>query len=192
MRILASIFLFVVTGGVDGQAAGAAFPGDTKAVSVSPNKQWSVRCESQDQSDGAALHALFLSLVGGAKVVPVWTSGRWCEPLWSADSQRIAVTDWVGSNVSEILLIDLATPSKAVSLDVQNIQAIVSKVELTGHCYYEAVAWEGSQELLIRVFGHTDESEREGRGFTYYLSVNTASGLARLVMKIDAEMGGGP
>jgi hypothetical protein len=110
--------------------------------------------------------------------------------LWSADSQRIAVTDWAGSNMSEILLIDLAAPSKAVPLDVANIQTIAQKDELTGHCYFEAVQWEGPQQLLIRVFGHTDNAH--GHGFRYYLSVNTTSGFAKLVMKFDTESGAGP
>ena len=147
--------------------------------------RWCIRCETQEQSGGGYLHTLFLSRLGETKKVPIWASGRSCDALWSDDSQRIAVTDWAGSSEAEIFLVDVAEPSKAVPLEVKNIQVIAQKAELEGHCYYEAVKWEGSQQLLIRVFGHTDENQ--SHGFTYYLSVNTSPGIAKLVRKFDAE-----
>jgi hypothetical protein len=93
--------------------------------------------------------------------------------------------DWTGSSDAEIFLVDVTEPLKAVPLEVKNIRVIAEKAELEGHCYNEAVKWEGPRQLLIRVFGHTDESH--GHGFTYYLSLNTASGFAKLVKKFDEE-----
>ena len=185
MKFSALIALFFAASGMVGYAAGVNFPVTPARICSSPDLQWRIRCETGEQSNGGALHTLFLSKLGEAKEVSIWASGRRCDALWSADSQRIALTDWAGSNVAGIFLVQVAAPSKAVKLEVKNIQVIAQKVELRGHCYYEAMKWEGAHQLLIRVFGHTDENR--GHGFTYYLSVDTASGLAKLVKKFDEE-----
>ncbi len=187
MKWGASVVLLTATFAAAAFGAGFGFPGDIDRKCVSPDQLWYIRCESVAQDDGSGLHTLFLNRVGDSRSVPIWTSNRCCDALWSEDSRRIAVTDWTGSNVAEIFLVDVANPARATPLDVTNIHAIASNAELGGHCYYEAIAWEGRESLLIRVFGHTDEMHRENHGYTYYLSVDTKSGQAKVIMKINAE-----
>ena len=128
--------------------------------------RWCIQCETKKQSDRGFLHTLFLSQLGKPKKVSIWVSGRSCDALWSDNSQHIAVTDWTGSSVAGIFLVNVADPSKAEPLEVKNIQMIAQRAELEGHCYYEALKWESAQQLLIRVFGHIDESE--SHGYAYY------------------------
>jgi len=68
---------------------------------------------------------------------------------------------------------------------VKDVSKIAKESELTGHCYYEALRWESSEQLLIRIFGHVDENP--SRGFAYYLSVDTRSGIATVVKKENDE-----
>jgi hypothetical protein len=106
--------------------------------------------------------------------------------LWSNDSRRLAITDWSGSSSAEIYLVEVDAPApEARQLEISGIGKLVQKEELEGHCYFEALAWEGEHRLWIKIFGHTDENP--SHGFTYYLSVDTSSGEAKLLKKEDKE-----
>ena len=161
--------------------AGVKFP--TVRSSTSPDQHWGIHCVTTNEPEDAC-HRLLLSRVGTRNEEEIWRTGRSCDALWSADSQRLAITDWVGSNVSEIFLLEVAA-SKAVRLDVKDVEKILQKEELRGHCYYEALSWESRQRLAIRIFGHTDANP--SHGFAYYLSVDCASGEAKLLRKEDKE-----
>lgn len=163
-------------------AAGTNFP--TARTCLSPDLRWQIRCETMPQSDGGYRHTLQLGRFATSDAKPVWVSERSCDVLWSGDSQRFAVTDWTGSNVAEIFLVELAT-TKAIPLDVKSAQALILPAELAGHCYYEALRWETPQRLRIRVFGHTDENP--SHGFTYYFSIETDSGRATLIKHHNEE-----
>jgi hypothetical protein len=177
-----SAFFLFVTCTLSGFGAGINFP--TESSCISPDLRWSIRCVTEEQSDGY-LHKLYLSRFLTNKEVAIYASGRNCDVLWSDDGERLAITDWLGSNVSEIYLIDVSLPTKAVPLAVNDVQKIVQKDELEGHCYYEALKWEAPHRLIIRIFGHTDENS--SHGFAYYLSVDTLSGVARFVKKENEE-----
>jgi hypothetical protein len=82
---------------------------------------------------------------------------RWCEVLWSANDSQIAITDWLGSNTSEILLIRTDQKGYAILIDDEAARAYLTKEEMVGHCYWEALKWEKDGLLRIRAFGHTDD-----------------------------------
>ena len=158
--------------------AGVSFPPARRCNS--PDFQWTIRCVTEE-----GLHKLFLSRLAASKEDFIYATGRSCDVLWSDDSERIAVTDWVGSNGTEIVLVNVSDPGNGVSLQVKDLAKFVLNEELEGHCYFEALKWENAQRLLIRVFGHTDENP--SHGFAYYFSVDTTSGVPRLVKKVNAE-----
>lgn len=172
--------LFLATAVVS-YAAGLNFP--TVRGSVSPDLRWQVRCDTQKAGDGYH-HAVLLSRFSSQKEVVVWRSGRSCDVLWSGDSQRLAITDWTGSNLSEIWLVDVSAP-EARRLEIAGIEKLVQKSELEGHFYYEALRWESERCIAIRCFGHTGENP--SHGFAYYFSVDIDSGVARLVKKENQE-----
>lgn len=140
-------------------------------------------------ADGGGLHTLYLSRLFGTPETKVWESGRSCDVLWNEDSSRLAITDWTGSNIAEIFLIDVTNPGQATRLEVKNTGSFAQPEELEGHIYWEALKWEDARQLKIRCFGHTDEAR--GHGFAYYLLVDTQSGMAKLLKKFDEEDGGG-
>lgn len=174
-----ALLLFLVT--VTCNAAGLNFP--TVRYSVSPDFRWLVRCVTEKRADGFQ-HTVLLSRFGETSAHVVWISNRSCDVLWAEDSLRLAITDWTGSNLSEIYVIDV-TLAKARSLEIEGIEKLVWKDELEGHCYYEALRWESGSRLAIRIFGHTDVNP--SHGFAYYLSVDTQSGATTLVRKEDEE-----
>jgi hypothetical protein len=176
-----SLVIFVATC-VSGFCAGVNFP--TSRSCISPDIRWSIRCTTETQG-GGYLHKLYLSRFATDKEEFIYATGRNCDVLWCDDGQRLAITDWVGSNVSEIYIVDVSAPTKALPLEVKNVTKIVQNTELEGHCYYEVLKWRTSHELLVRIFGHTDENP--SHGFAYYLLVDTATGIARLVKTENGE-----
>jgi hypothetical protein len=155
----------------------------TYQTSISPDARWLVRCVTTEQSDGF-LHTVYLGRSGSKKEEAIWEATRSCDVLWSADGERLAITDWTGSNLSEIHIVDVAT-ARAHRLVVVGVENLIQKEEMVGHCYYEALRWETSHRLQIRIFGHTDENP--SHGFAYYLSVDTQSGEVKLMKKEDHE-----
>ncbi len=161
--------------------AGVNLP--TSRISFSPDLRWQVRCVTTKQSDGFQ-HTVYLTRTGTANDEAIWQATRSCDILWSEGGEALAITDWTGSSLSEIQIVDLPT-AKTRRLDIYHVENWIPKEELEGHCYYEALRWEGCGRLQIRVFGHTDENP--SRGFAYYFSVETESGKATLIRREDHE-----
>jgi len=179
-------FLLLLVSAVSCFGAGVNLP--TSRTSVSPDGHWIVRCVTTEQPDGY-LHIVYLGRSGAKKEEAVWQATRSCDVLWSADGQSLAITDWTGSSLSEIQIVDAAT-AKTRRLNVAGVENLIQKEEMEGHCYYEALRWDSSRRLQIRIFGHTDENP--SHGFAYYLSVDTQSGEAKLMKKEDQEPNQGP
>jgi hypothetical protein len=165
-----------------GWSAGTMFP--SKQSCVSPNLKWIVRCQSEEQKDGGGLHRLFLSRLGFKDETFVYASGRHCDVLWSDGGERFAITDWLGSNVSDIYVVEVS-PTIVWRFEIPDVAKVLLKTELEGHIYWEAMKWEKPNRLLVRIFGHTDEEH--GHGFTYYFSVDINSREAVLVRKTNEE-----
>lgn len=165
-----------------GLGAGIQFP--TKNACVSPDRLWLVRSQTEEQKDGSGLHRLFLSRLGSEAQTFVYASGRCCDVLWSAGGERFAITDWAGSNVSDIYLVEVS-PVIVSRFEIPDISAYLLQTEREGHLYWEAMKWETPNRLLVRIFGHTDEAE--GHGFTYFFSIDINSREAVLIRKTDEE-----
>jgi len=165
-------------------AAGIGFPSD--AISHSPDGKWHVRCKSEQTSGGGDyLHTLILQGQRTATEVKVYAFGRSCEVLWSPDSTHIALTDWLGSNVSEILLLDVQKGTHPISLQDVTVTGTITNIirssELQGHCYWEALEWMPDGNLRFQVFGHTDENP--SHEFAYEFSVNVGKQSLKLLKK---------
>ena len=154
--------------------AGVNFP--SSSISVSPDGLWSVHCVTAP-SGAEPIHQLFLIRGKSATGVPIHATPRNCDVLWCSNGQRLAVTDHVGSNVSEIYLVDVSSPGQAQRLEIKNLDKIVPKDELEGHCYLEALRWGNSLHLEIRIFGHTDENP--SREFAHHLEVDLVTSIAK-------------
>jgi hypothetical protein len=152
-------FFLVMFSGFLCSAAGCKFPSSVSCLS--PDKKWVLKCKSSMEKDGSYLHVLTLNAQGttkDAKEVEVYRFDRSCDALWSTNGHYLALTDWLGSNVSEILIVAAKTPfqTKPISEIVGNMGPFLSKEEREGHIYYEAMEWLDEGKLRIKVFGHTN------------------------------------
>lgn len=149
---------------------GVSFP-ETKSC-VLPELRWRITCESKISADGSGIHSLYATRLDGSGRALLYASGRWCELLWYPGSDTVAVTDWEGSNVSSVFVVDINAPERKQDIDdiVPSISKHLGRDEREGHIYWEALKWESSHVILLRVFGHTDEAH--GHAFCYTFRAN--------------------
>lgn len=162
--------------------AGDTFP-SAKNDYYSPDRRWHLRCVTTIGGNEDGCHTLYLRRQDEWAETTIFNSCRWGEVLWQRDGERLAITDWYGSNASEIYLMELKPPFRAVPIAVRNVSQFVTISELNGHCYWQAIKWETADCLLIRLDGHTDEAPGQGHGFTYDLAVDLRTRLATLRRK---------
>ncbi len=112
----------------------------------SPNHKWRITCRSRRDAGGWPEHSLAVSLAKEFIGKPLYVTGRWCEVLWNDRNDLIALTDWEGSNLAEVTIIDLNQPEmkRPLAEIVPGASQCLSKDELDGHIYWEAVNWEWS------------------------------------------------
>lgn len=148
-----------------------------------PNHKWRITCRSKRDAGGWPEHSLAVSLAKEFIGKPIYVTGRWCELLWNDRNDLIALTDWEGSNLAEVTIIDLNQPEmkRRLAEIVPSASQCLSKDELDGHIYWEAVNWEGPSTLEVRVFGHTDEAH--GHEFLYRFRVDLESKTFALLEK---------
>jgi hypothetical protein len=166
--------LAVLMVGATAYSKGVSFPGRDSCNS--PRKSWKVICKEEKVLEGS--FQLMLRNSKDATEQEIFDGGRWCEVLWSRDEAHFAITDWAGSNFSDVLFQDPKAAGPAKSLrDVINMAAVrarVSEDELRGHCYWEALNWELDGRLRFRIFGHTDT--KKSREFTHTFLVKLPEG----------------
>jgi hypothetical protein len=157
-------------------AAGIAFPGPSFVVS--PDSQWVVHCRG-GLRQGYLLEASRSRDTGWTQL---WVVARRCDVLWRRDGNAVALTDWYGSNASQVVVVDLEHPDGKTPLLglVPSLSEFLRKEERKGHLYWEALEWNGDS-LRIRAFGHTDGFPFHG--FSYEFLVNPTRRTALLLRK---------
>ncbi len=153
---------------------GISFPGRDSCFS--PRKVWKISCQKDTPHEGAYRLMLSDSRTGIQK--KLFEGGRWCEVLWRKDEAYVAITDRGGSNFSDILVQDpnQAGPAKSLQdiIDMTALRADVSQDEFQGHCYWEALSWQGDGQLRFRIYGHTDTAR--SRQFSHVFLVKLPGG----------------
>lgn len=89
---------------------------------------------------------------------------------WSADGSAFYVNDHQGSDEESAYVYDAATLKR---IDIAaRIQAEDPKSRpfTHGHAYFQVTGWEGTQDLAVRFFGHTDEPPVTDFEFRYRIS----------------------
>src|SRR5881394_1787755 len=59
----------------------------------------------EDKSHEGAFKLVLRDVKNGSER-ELFDGGRWCELLWQKDDSRVAITDWAGSSLSRILVLD--------------------------------------------------------------------------------------
>jgi hypothetical protein len=101
---------------------------------------------------------------------------RSVDVLWAPNGRFVAVTDWTGSNISQILLFQ---PGKKKPLnladELRHSLGIQPEVSSNHHVHFEALSWEGDKKLRFKVFGYGDHDRN---GFEHYYEYDV-SGVVR-------------
>jgi len=176
-RMVHGLALLLLFEGI-ASALGIRFP--LAKTSCSPNRQWRAVLRTDTTKD-TGIHTLYLKDSSSADSSGIFTFDRGCDLLWNPNAEIAAITDWRGSNVSEVHLLDLRkAPYRRRLKDlVPSLGSELSPSETSGHLYWEAVAWKSADELELRAYGHTDEAPSHGFLFRYL--VNIAHGNSRLI-----------
>jgi len=182
MRPFASAgLLFLFFAATQAWGRGIAYPQNSYALT--PNGRWEISCRTTEDGNGGGLHALYATRRGTKEAGPFYASDRWCEVLANEINDTVAVTDWEGSSIADVFIVDLREPAKRQALGeiVPKLAEALAPEERGGHCYWEALAWEGANVLAVQAFGHTDEAH--GHAFRYKFTVSLAAGTFLLERK---------
>jgi hypothetical protein len=130
------------------------FPGPGRCVS--PDGRYSIVWKAPTSATEA--HRLLLKNEASGTSSQLCSFNRHVSVLWAPDSGHFAITDWVGSDGSVVVIMRAADPETRVVVDTERVQKATS-ISVTGdhHTYVEAVRWLSSHELLFRVHGYGEE-----------------------------------
>jgi len=147
-------------------AATCTFPGALHRCS-SPRTGATV--EWRDATD---THGHELWLRRGVRVERLLEFGRSVDLLWSQDGTALAITNHVGSDGSEVLVVRLEGPLHAVSVEEALNQALGRPLAIyrNGHRYFTALSWETARKLRFQVRAYDAAPDTEFVGqFSYEL-----------------------
>ena len=172
MRRYMTALLLVISLGIPAlsNGAGPSFPREKREIR-DPSGLYAVTWKRGEDAGGKP-HRLFLKNLGTGRLSKLLDFYRQADVLWAPNGRFVAVTDWTGSNVSQILLFSPGR-KKVVDLadELDRSLGILPEISGNDHVYFEALSWDGSQKLLFKVFGH-GEHDRNGfeRTFEYNVS----------------------
>jgi hypothetical protein len=109
-------------------------------------------------------------LVNGSNRNHCWSYKfmRRLDALWSPDGKALAVTDWTGSNVADVVVLLPEEKCRRVSIPEELFRSLGEQPFLkdSNHSYFEALSWRTPTVLEFRVWGdrgstvHEDFDER--------------------------------
>jgi hypothetical protein len=153
-------------------ALGVGFQFPSAGFSRSPDARWKLVCKSPGSDSPESGHLLLLVSTNGESRELRYFD-RHCDSLWSADSSQIAVTDWLGSNLPDVLIYSVTNLAPSISVGDLFHKGALSNAEISGHCYFEAIKWLDNHRLQIRVFGHTDELHSQSFEYAYVFDLSS-------------------
>jgi len=153
----------------------------------SPNRHWTLIFECPDYSKE---RKLWIVENGSHARKLVKEYERSLAIAWAPDSQRFFVEDDYGSNGSDSYVID---PASLKSVDLGTIIASSdpegAKFLKADHSYLRANRWLDSDELLVVLSGHFDETtqRRVSGSFTVKYQVNLNGGVKKISQRSVEE-----
>lgn len=118
--------------------------------------------------------SVFLTDLHSGKKKLFYKYGRNIAIVWSPFSDRFAVNDFVGSNLSEVFLYDLVQPDLKIDLDDRLSKSGRPRreqlsIETADHVYTYVLRWLDRDQLLFKVRGYNGIDED---GFTLVYRYN--------------------
>src|SRR5271155_4604017 len=126
-------------------------------------------------SDSEPYHTVFLEDDVLKSRRKLFNYNRSIAVLWAEDSKSFALSDYVGSNVSQCSVISVDKHTRPIQV-IDLILAALSeeareqlKKQLSNdHVYVEAFGWTGPTDLTVKISGHGDANPS---GFEVYYTV---------------------
>jgi hypothetical protein len=133
----------------------ARFPGPTTRV-LDPTGRYAVVWVAADPARSGSRHALVLEDVASGRTRPLRVFDHWVTVLWSPDSRRLAVTDGVADDRSEVWAYRADEPAVP-----ESVSAVLERQGKGGlkfaagadHLYLEAVRWFDEDTVVVRAWG---------------------------------------
>lgn len=160
MRIAAFLLMFMPL-----FSGGVLFPGPKQCIS--PDKRYAISWE--EPSKELPEHQLILEEKSSKTKIYIYQFGRSVQVTWSPDSKHFAITDHLGSNLSEVVVVSAAEPTKRTSIPIP--KSIKNEIADHGHVYLEFNRWLSKSRLRLTVKAHDSNSTQPYKGaFEYVLS----------------------
>lgn len=148
------------------------FPGP--GVAADPSGRYLIQWR---EASYAAPHELFLFDVHAQTSVLLWEFPRSVSVLWAPGGRRVAVTDFSGSDASDVLVFNVSDPNSPVrvsSLVERSKGHFKDQLTENHYAYIEAVTWQSDSTLRLRAWGH---GEMDPGGFEVFLDYRVGGGL---------------
>lgn len=112
------------------------------------------------------VHWLMVYRKGDAQPTSLFHTHNTYEVLWSADSVRAAITEFIGENRSEVVIGDMRDYSRSDRLDVRAaVAAYFSSEQLAAPRFLRAQAFGDGALLLVRCVGQLETAPFDQFGF---------------------------
>jgi len=119
---------------------------------------------------------------GSDRSTRLYEYDRHADVLLSPDSEWIVVSDYVGSDSSEVIVFRRAKGTEYTREPVSIRERVWREYCLThgidefkefDHCYVRAVKWvNGSRELIVQIYGHDANTKRAIKPYSIRLSMS--------------------
>ena len=126
MRTIVPLLALLITGRVALAAEAVSFPGHDQAIA--PQGRYAIVYRELYPTPGPNHQILLKDLQTGSGT-PLLSFDRHADVLWAPDGDCVAITDWVGSNVSELFLVFPARSAKRVDLQEETHRSGLRFVE---------------------------------------------------------------
>jgi hypothetical protein len=144
----------------DEPVAQVQFPGPAHAPD--PSGRYDVVYRELPTEAPENRHELSLRDTAGGQQRRLLTFGRSAAVLWAPDGNAVAITNWLGSNVSEVTVFFSAGTPHPIDIDDELSRAFGALPERyqNDHVYVEAVRWLSARTLRFRLWGHGDHNPK--------------------------------
>lgn len=152
ITVLIVLALMAAPFGVAGDAFKVSFPGTSEAPD--PSGRYSIIWVDSKP------HDLFFKNLKTDKRRHLFTFNRHLDVLWSPDGNAFAITDWGGSDYSEVLVYSPASLNKPINLQevLKRSFGSLPEVQKNHHVYFEALDWSVPWLLRFKIHGYGDYS----------------------------------
>jgi len=120
---------------------------------VSPDRKVTLSSVKEGGADDLGYQLLLIR--AGHEPVVVDEYLRDVDVLWSPDSNYVAITDWIGSNVADCYVIDVAAPRNKMSVTDRLPKLREAAIS---HFYVSCTRWLNARKIAVQVEGHTDDT----------------------------------